>query len=231
MKSLQTLLIISILFSSVANAEIVTVPGVKVFIQDTSAAAAREKAIAQGHTIAFQKALHQLGLDSESGGSMPSPDEIMTMAKGFSPDIEKQTSTSYAASFTFRFEEQDLREWSMGSHGNAFASLPEFQMNAEQPYHPSGFGNPMDVNLPERQIQLEAPLQSFGDLVAIEKLFNQFPAIRQSDLKSLTWEKAIFELRISGDPEQLRHALSEQGWRLDEDNGTYQLTSNFRYQG
>lgn len=231
MKSLQTLLISSLLFSSTASAEIVTVPGVKVFIQDTSAAAAREKAIAQGHTIAFQKALHQLGLDSGSAGSIPSPDEIMTLAKGFSPDIEKQTSTSYAASFTFRFDDQDLREWSVGNQGNAFASIPEFEVNTEPSFQPRGFGDPMAINLPERQIQLEAPLQNFGDFVAVENLFNQFPAIRQSNLKSLTQQKAIFELRISGDPEQLRHSLGEQGWRLNEDNGIYQLTSNFRYQG
>lgn len=231
MKSLQTLLITSLLFSSAASAEIVNVPGVKVFIQDTSAAAAREKAIAQGHTLAFQKALHQLGLDSQSADAMPSPDDIMTMAKGFSPDIEKQTSTSYAASFTFRFDDQDLREWSNRSHGNEFSSLPEFAMNTEPSFQPNGFVDPMAVNLPERQIQLEAPLQNFGDLVAVEKLFNQFPTIRQSDLKSLTQQKAIFELRISGDPEQLRHALGARGWRLDEDEGTYQLTSNFRYQG
>lgn len=231
MKSLQTLLIIPILFSSIASAEIVTVPGVKVFIQDTSAAAAREKAIAQGHTIAFKKALHQLGIDSEPSDAMPSPDEIMTMAKGFSPDIEKQTSTSYAASFTFRFDDQDLREWSVGNQGNAFASIPEFEVNTEPSFQPSGFGNPMAVNLPERQIQLEAPLQNFGDFVAVEKLFNQFPTIRQSNLKSLTQQKAVFELRISGDPERLRHALGERGWRLDENEGTYQLTFNFRYQG
>ena len=216
---------LTLFFSPALLADPIVIPGVKVSVSDKSAAAARERAIAQGHRIAFHKALRQLGLDGDSVGGTPTDNEIMAMAKSFSPDIEKQTATSYAASFTFQFDDQTLMAWANGMQDQmAESSFGDARSPLSSPTDPMI----NTINMPEKMITVTVPLNGLGDMVAVERTFEKLPNIRGNRLKTFSKQAAEYELRIIGDPRDINIGLAEHGWKFEQRGTQYLLVPQYR---
>jgi len=221
---MKRLCLLFALMGTAASAEILTIPDIKVSITDQSAAAAREKAIAQAHRLAFQRALDMLE-EGPTPQTMPSDEEIMRLANGFSVDREKNTTTSYAASMTFQFDKETLNNWVYGLQNVPSSEGTFGEFTSPQEGVPLHVG---DINAPERYMIVRVSLASLGELVAIESVFESLPHVRAANLKSLTEKKADFELRVAGEFSQLNLVLAEKGWRLNERDGYFTLKPNFQ---
>lgn len=92
-----------------AQAHVMTVTGVKVSVTANSSAVAREQALEQAHTQAFQKLLDENF--PEKIGPLPSSETLMNMVQNFSIDREKATPKGYTASFTFQFDGPKVEAW------------------------------------------------------------------------------------------------------------------------
>lgn len=100
---------IPLLFCQLSSSNALTVPSVKVSVTAESAAAAREKALAEAHTLAFSKLMKEMY--SEESPALPPQDTLMNMVITFSIDREKTTPNSYTALMTFQFDEPKVQEW------------------------------------------------------------------------------------------------------------------------
>ncbi len=93
-----------------APAEVFEVRGVKVDVTAESAAAAREKAIAEGEVRAFQQLIRRLA-QSADPGRLPSLDreQISALVVDFSVAEERTSAVRYIASLDFRFNADEVR--------------------------------------------------------------------------------------------------------------------------
>lgn len=101
--------------------DIYTVSGVSVDKTASTAAEAREQALAEGHRIAFDRLLDRLVPRSQRG-NLPDVDarEISLMLISFGIDEEKTSNVRYLAKLTFHFRKGEVRRF-VRSHGGAIA--------------------------------------------------------------------------------------------------------------
>ncbi|MGH6946652.1 MAG: DUF2066 domain-containing protein [Kiloniellales bacterium] len=93
-----------------AAQDVFTVAGIEVDHTAETATAAREAALAEGHSLAFQKLMHRL-LPRESWDRAPQlgPDQVANYLSDFAVASERSSSVRYLASLTFRFEPDSIR--------------------------------------------------------------------------------------------------------------------------
>lgn len=100
---------------SICHATLYIVDNVKVSATADSAAAAREKAIQQGYTEAYNMLMIRLGQEgAQTRPDAPDPQDLMNMVLDFSVDREKNTATSYSALMTFQFDSKKIDDWVSG---------------------------------------------------------------------------------------------------------------------
>ncbi len=115
--------------------DVYEVRNITVDITADTASKAREQALADGQTRAFQKLLERLTLRIEHGG-LPklTSDEIAPFVSDFSVEGEKTSAVRYLATLTFRFKNKEVRKL-LNDFGFSFAEtvskpvlvLPVFQ--------------------------------------------------------------------------------------------------------
>ncbi len=95
--------------------------GVQVDISAGSAAEARDRALAQGQLLAFNKMLRSLTA-SEDHGRLPAVDPVTVsnMAVGFEVQSEKTSNVRYVATLTYRFDPESVRNL-LQNYGIPFA--------------------------------------------------------------------------------------------------------------
>lgn len=122
-RGVRPLLAAAIVFLGVsgAAADIYTVSGVEVDETAETAAAARDRAIAAGHQLAFERLAARLVPRAERR-QLPPPDapQIPLMVGSFGIDEEKTSDIRYLGKLTFRFRKADVRRY-FRSNGVSFA--------------------------------------------------------------------------------------------------------------
>lgn len=194
---------------SSAKAEIVS--DVQVSVTSESPGAAREQAISEAHTIAFQKLLENK-LPEETL-PLPSSDALLNMVKKFSIEREKTTSNSYSALMTFDFDDSKVQSWLDQS------SSPTEELSAEvdPPRH-------YDLN----KTQTLTVQSSFDSLAKWQKIKNGLessPEVRTFTINSLSPQEAIVEVHVDGDISDLQRVLQQKGLMLTQQDNYWQLSS------
>ena len=192
-----------------AHAETLNVPNVRVSVTGASAAAARDQAIADGHRIAFQRALKQVDTEGKPIPPLPSDDEIMAMTKGFSVDKEKNTSTTYTALLSFQFDDKRLLKWVQNPPKQKVASdVQTAEANGTLQIEPNTLGA-------QTVVTFDAPLTSLDDLVVLENRLRGMPLVTGYNLDSFSRTQATIDLSFVGDMNQLQAALAQNAWTLN----------------
>lgn len=190
-----------------AHAETLTVPNVRVSVTGVSAAAARDQAIADGHRIAFQRALKQVDTEGKPIPPLPTDDEIMAMTKGFSVDKEKNTSTTYTALLSFQFDDGRLLRWVQNPPKQK--ADPTTQMaDATLQIEPNTSGA-------QTVVTFDVPLTALDDLVVLENKLRSIPLVTDYKLDSFSRTMATIDLSFVGDMNQLQAALAQKAWTLN----------------
>ena len=124
-RSVRPFLAAAIVFLGVSGAagstDVYTVSGVEVDETAETAAAARDRAIAAGHQLAFERLAARL-VPRAGRKRLPPPDapRIPSMVGSFGIDEEKTSDVRYLGKLTFRFRKADVRRH-FRSNGVSFA--------------------------------------------------------------------------------------------------------------
>jgi len=191
-------LLVVFLFIPEANAQSMIISDVKVSITADSSATAREQALVQAHTLAFQKLLKENF--PEKLDSLPSPDTLMDMVSDFSIDREKTTAKSYTASLTFQFDGSKVHTWLQQSDPREVS-----QSSLEQ-----------DKQL----LKIRASYSSLPQWNQIKQALESFPGIEKLTVKALSPQNADLEIVYRGDTNHIQEHLHQKGL-------TFSLNSDF----
>ncbi len=183
-----------------------TIKDVKVSASSDSPAAAREKALADGHALAFQKLLAEYF--PTSSPTSPSHDVLMDMVTTFSIDREKSTPKTYTASLTFQFDELLVQAWLDKSQ----APLPS---SASASFSPST-GN---------SLKIRASYASLADWQHIKQTLEQVPGIQKIKIVALSPQKASLEVAHTGEIAQLKDHLRQEKLDLIPQGQDWELAS------
>lgn len=197
-----------------AHAQVMTITGVKVSVTADSAAKAREQALEQAHTQAFQKLLNENF--PEKTGPLPSPETLMDMVKNFSIDREKATSTGYTASLTFQFYGPKVAAWI--SQGQSQVSSQNNQNNQNNLV-------PQQASAEVRILKITASYESLSEWQRLKKVLQDFPG-GQLNVISLSSNTSLMELVYGGEVEKLQQYLLKQGVLLSPQEGSWIISSN-----
>ncbi|MBY0502123.1 MAG: hypothetical protein K2P93_09025 [Alphaproteobacteria bacterium] len=178
------------LFINEAIADNVTVKDVTVSVTADSAAAAREEALDQAHTIAFQKLLKEDF--PEKTGPLPSPEALKNMVTGISINKEKTSDKSYTASLTFHFDGNKLHEW-LNSATYSSSTLPQNQERE---------GSPLNVT---------AQYKSLSQWYQIKRVLETYPGIKKLTIATVSPKRAELHFLYTGDIHQVKNHLSQKG--------------------
>lgn len=195
MKLLKYLLLVTFVTLSTAHATLYIVDNVKVSATADSAAAAREKAIQQGYTEAYNKLMIRFGQEgAPTRPDAPDPQDLINMVLDFSVDREKNTSTSYSALMTFQFDPIKIDNWISGlnlaTSGNPDATSPQLNTNGT-----------LTVFISVTDLQ---------SLNTISKTLLEIPGVKSANLQQLTTHGALINLTTGLTPEALMKATSEK---------------------
>jgi hypothetical protein len=191
MKYLWLLLVF--LFISETNAQNMTISDVKVSITADSAATAREQALEQAHTLAFQKLLKESF--PEKSGPLPSPDALMNMVSDFSIDREKTTPKSYTASLTFQFDGSKVHTW---------LQQGESRGESREVYQPS-------LARTDKPLNIKAIHSSLPQWNQIKQALQTLPGMQKLTVKALSPQNADLEIVYGGDPNHIQEHLRQKG--------------------
>ena len=110
--------------AAAATMDVFEVRDVAVDVTATTASAARERALQQGHVAAFRKLLERLTLSTDHA-SLPQfePAEVAAFVNDFSISDEKTSAVRYLAKLHFRFRADDIRKL-LRDAGLQFAETP-----------------------------------------------------------------------------------------------------------
>lgn len=201
-------------FSSMA--EIISINNVKVSADDASATAAREKAIAEGHRIAAQQVLSEMG---RTDIALPPDSELMSMASGMSIVREKNTNTSYTAILNIQFDSDKLLG---GESPNAISSQTQ---NPAATFSETTrtYNNPAITN----NVELAINYGNMQEFLKITDDLKSSSATINLELKELSSNRALYKITIGGDEIAWKNHLREQlGWNLSGTNGKFVLVMN-----
>lgn len=151
------------------------VDDVKVDVTAETAAAARERALAEGQTKAFRVLLERLVL-AEDMAKLPSarPADVTPLVRDFSVSEEKRSAVRYLAALTYRFKPDDVRRY-LVDHGLPYAETRSKPVLVLPVYQAAGALLLWDEPNPWRQAWAERGgrdglvplLLPFGDLTDI----------------------------------------------------------------
>ena len=193
---------------STIDAKAQTVTGVKVSVTADSAATAREKALDQGHELAFQKLLKENF--PESSALLPSHDTIMNMVTDFSIDREKTTPTSYAASLTFQFDSPQVQAWVQKQ------DQPSSREISSSPY---SFED-------GKILKIEGYYGTFSEWQNIKKALEGIAEIQKVVVLALSPQSANLEVVYGGNIEKLQQDLLLKGFLLSSREGIWKISTN-----
>jgi len=188
------------------QAHVMTITGVKVSVTADSAAKARELALEQAHTQAFQKLLDESF--SEKRGPLPSSETLMNMVQDFSIDREKATPKGYTASFTFQFDGPKVEAW---------VNKGQSQDTLLSPQKSVGRG---------RALKVIASYKSLSEWQRLKKVLQDFPEAQNLNVGSFSSNTANVEFTYSGEGEKLQQYLLNQGFLLSPQEETWIISSN-----
>lgn len=196
-----------------ANAQTITVEGVKVSVTGDSAAAAREQALDQAHHLAFQKVLSENFPEKQV--SSPSEETLRGMVRDFSINREKTTPTSYTASLTFQFDEPQVRNW-----------VAQVQNGHPDPQEPSSSPFLQQPKEESKPLLIAASYGTHSEWQHIRKTLETFPGVQKLSIFTLSPKSAKMEITYRGSIDKLVQGLLQQGFRLVQQNGEWVLSSN-----
>lgn len=188
-------LVIGIFLTQATSAYSISIENIRVSVKADSAAAAREQALEQAHQLAFQKFVDQ----TFPGETIPLPpaDILQDMVNDFSIDREKTTSTSYAASFTFHFEEPQVRAW-LQQFQNDQPRVPHFSQAKGQP------------------LKIRASYSSLRDWQQMKKILSECSGVQDVSVSALSSQGANLEVLYGGSLDQLEAGLRQKGMQLSQ---------------
>lgn len=204
MKYLWVLVLGILVFTSAANAQIMTVTNVKVSITADSAAAAREQALDKAHDLAFQKLLQESF--PEKSGSALSHNDIINMVVDFSIDREKTSPMSYTASLTFQFDGSKVQAWTQQPGQQATDRVPSVD--------------------PRKTLKVTAFYKSLSEWHHIQKTLEKLPGIQKVTLLAISSQQADMNLIYGGDIEKLKPYFLQQDLVLSPEQEGWILSSN-----
>ncbi len=189
------------------KAQIITVPGVQVSVTAESAAAAREKALDQAHSLALQALLRDNY--PEKSGALPPSDEILNMVKDFSIDREKTTPTSYTASLTFQFDKPQVEAWLY-----------------QEPSSPIDNAGTLAARKRRNSLEMTASYGTFPEWQHIKRTLEKTPGIDAINILRLSAKNADVQVTYGGDIEKLQQHLLQQGLLLSSREEGWVIMSN-----
>lgn len=199
-------LIVAVFFlMDMAKAQTITVRDVLVSVKADSAASAREQALDQAHSLAFQKLVDEHF--PERADSLPSQDVLRDMVSDFSIDQEKTTPQSYRASLTFQFDESQVINW--------VQQIPYTQPTSQsshflhQPYEESGF------------LKIIATYATHSEWQHIRKALENFPGVQNLSIVTLSPKKASMEITYGGAIDKLEQGLLQKGILLSQQEDSW----------
>lgn len=194
------------LLISPVQARVMTVTGVKISVTADSSAKAREQALEQAHTQAFQKLLDENF--PEKIGPLPSAETLMNMVQNFSIDREKATPKGYTASFTFQFDGPKVEAWVTQGQSQAIPLSPQKSLGGGQ------------------ALKITASYASLSEWQRLKKILQDFPGAQHLNVGSFSSNAANVEFTYGGDVEKLQQHLLSQGFLLSPQEGTWIISSN-----
>lgn len=199
--------VIALLFLPEARAQSLTVPEVRVSVKAESAALAREQALNQAYSRAFQKLMQEHF--PEQVVAQPSQDILMNMVNDFSIDREKTTPTSYAASLTFQFDEPQVRAWFQQAQPTQHARSPSTSSY--------GFGKPL---------KMKASYDTHKEWLHLKKMLEECPGVQNLSVFSLSLKNATLEVHYTGPIAQLENSLLQKDILCSQQGDHWLITLN-----
>ena len=177
--------------SPATAANVYEISGVAVDVTADTAAAARNKALADGEVSAFRRLLERITL-LEDRHRLPSlkGSEIATLVQDFSVADEKTSSVRYLATLSYRFKRRDVRDLLI-SYNIPFAETPSKLTLVLPVYHAAGIMVLWDDPNPWRKAWAE---RQVGDGLVPTRL----PTGDLTDIAIIGAEQAV-----KGDPQRL----------------------------
>jgi hypothetical protein len=199
--------VVSLLFVNAAQAQTLTVREVRISVKADSAATAREQALDQAYTRAFQKLIQEYF--PEQMVSPPSQDVLINMVNDFSIDREKTTPTSYAASLTFQFDESKVRDWFQHTHSVQHKGSPNVPSYGQ-----------------ENLLTIEATYETHKEWLHLKKALKECTGVQHISVVSLSPHATTLEMRYTGPLTQLENALFQKNILLTQQGDHWMVTLN-----
>lgn len=199
MRILKYLAFVFLTVTATAKASLYIVDNVKVSATADSAAAAREKAIQQGYTEAYNKLMIRLGQEgAPTRPDAPDPQDLMNMVLDFSVDREKNTAISYSALMTFQFDSKKMDDWISGLNIATSQTLdvPTTQTNS------SG------------HLTIFLTVTNLSDLMDKSTAILKIPGVKSFHLKELTTRGALAIVETGLTPEALLKAANDKNLNI-----------------
>lgn len=209
----QTGFFLMFLFLCASPVKALTVQDVRVVATADSLAAAREKALDEGHRLAYKKIVEEAY--PESFRPTPPHDRLMDMVTTFSIDREKPSTDNktYTASLTFQFDNERLHNWIQGE-------------TPSSPERSSSFSSPGKST----PLKIKVSYGSHDDWRHIKKTLEALPEGQSMKILSLSSRTADISLPYGGEGTQAQQRLKAQGLSLVpvERDWTLSLTDGHR---
>lgn len=194
----------------VGAAEPLMVNGITVEATATTAAMARDMAIADGQRRAFRELVEHLAPGADGAALAKLPDaEIAPLVAGFEVADERVSATRWRAVLSFAFDQDAVR-----------TLLRERGAGAT----PSGTGAPTDIG--DGRMMLRVPIENIGEWIAIRQRLSEVLAIRELRVRALSSKEAIVEASFSGGVTDMVDTLNKSFFTVMEEPDGWTLTTS-----
>ncbi len=194
-----------------------TVGDVHVDVTAKTAAAARDKAIADAQRIGFEKLMQQmLPNPADQARVKPSQEQIEGFVQDFAVENERVSAVRYLGVYSVRFRAGRIHKYltdsgitatgDVSSIETAGSATPAAADDSAQP-SPTGGGQTTSY-------AIAMPLGGIADWVQARNKLTGLPGVQRLSLDVLTRDAASFTLDFAGDPLALQAALAGTGFIL-----------------
>lgn len=178
---------------------------------------AKDKALNRARRNGFETLVKRLGVDS----STLSADDrsIATMVNSFEINREKSSKNRYLASVNVLFNENAVQAY-LGRRTNMMigdAALNNINHNVlgGGAYSHPGVTTPMVTqNTNMMSYKAEVVINGIGHLVDLKRKISRIPTLGNVSLTSIKSNRAVIDMRYSGDVEGLKTELMHRGMQL-----------------
>jgi len=192
---------------AVGAVEPLMVGGVVVEATASTAAAARDMAIADGQRRAFHELVEHLAPGPEGAAlAKLSDSEIAPLEAGFEVADERASATRWRATLSFAFDQDAVRAL-LRDRGAAS----------------SGPGAPTDIG--DGRMLIRAPITNMADWVSIRQRLSEVLAVRELRVRALSSREAIVELLFSGGVAEMVEVLNRSFFTVTEEPDGWSLTT------